>query len=241
MLLVNEPVIEFVPDDIFAERARAQAELVAEHIVLPVPDEQPFSRGSFPPEGRLLAAQREHAVVGMDATEQMLDAVLKQASGVAPAVSVNVRGHGIINGMADGSRIGRVFAMNMAQQPIVGQLRHIQVGPGDLDMAAAHRFRELLPLFRRGALQEPLNGPERLACPAEAVIFRAAAILGLGNDAKRLADKIDVILFNFLLSVRIPDIGMRMMDGADGPCPLRRRRVCLLNLSAQIYHPFPVV
>ncbi|MNW52310.1 hypothetical protein D3C74_298260 [compost metagenome] len=65
-LRLHQEMLDFVLDDIFSQRVRTESQLIAEHVVLSVPDEQLDAVRRFPPERGLLAAERVHAVMRVD-------------------------------------------------------------------------------------------------------------------------------------------------------------------------------
>ena len=74
-------------------RIGADAEHVAEVVVLAVPHQQPLAGGVLPPVGVLVLIERVHAVVAVDVGEEELDAMREQRVALAHGDAVDVGDH----------------------------------------------------------------------------------------------------------------------------------------------------
>ncbi|MNW52309.1 hypothetical protein D3C74_298250 [compost metagenome] len=147
----------------------------------------------------------------------MLDVVLQQACGITPAVSIDIGRHGAVDPVSERFSELLGFAVVPKQEVKVGQLGHVQVSSRQLDIPSGHSLLESFFLLGRSALQKSFHGPERFACPSEGFPLRAFPAVGGFRNLQGLADKIGMVLFDSLLTLRIADIRVGMVDDKEGP------------------------
>ena len=195
--------------------ARDDTELVPEVIVLAAPHEHAVAAGRLPPERDLLRAQRVHAVMGVDAGEEVLDAVVVEGLRVAPAVAVDVRGHRRVDGDPDGLAVARRAREHARQHLLAQKLVQVQVVARDADGARADRGGERFRFPLGGPLEEALDAPERLAGPFEPVEAGDDSLVRVLDDVQRLPDEVRLPARDAALKLRVADVGVGVVDDVE--------------------------